>query len=97
FRRWGAYQADLDPLGDMKPQPFPELDSLTGDVADQARRIYCGTVGAEFMHIPDAERRRWIQERMESPAPEPDRARILERLVRADLFEQVVQNRYLGN
>ena len=97
FRRWGAYQADLDPLGDMKPQPFPELDSLTGEVAGEARRIYCGTVGAEFMHIPDAARRRWIQERLESPSPGPDRARILERLVRADLFEQVVQSRYLGN
>lgn len=97
FRRWGAYQADLDPLGDMKPHPFPELDALTGDVADEARRIYCGTIGAEFMHIPDLERRRWIQERIESPSHEPDRARILERLVRADLFEQVVQSRYLGN
>ena len=97
FRRWGAYQADLDPLGDMKPQPLPELDAPTGDLADEARRIYCGTIGAEFMHIPELERRRWIQERMESPSAEPDRARILERLVRADLFEQVVQSRYLGN
>lgn len=97
FRRWGAYQADLDPLGDLKPQPFPELDALTGDFADEARRIYCGTIGAEFMHIPDVERRRWIQERMESASSEPDRTRILERLVRADLFEQVVQSRYLGN
>ncbi|MGB6484671.1 MAG: 2-oxoglutarate dehydrogenase E1 component [Candidatus Acidiferrales bacterium] len=97
FRRWGYYEADLDPLGDLKPQPVPELDQLTGEAADEARRIYCGTIGADFMHILDGERRRWIQERMESAAPEPDRARILERLVRAELFEQVVQSRYLGN
>jgi 2-oxoglutarate dehydrogenase E1 component len=97
FRRWGYYEADLDPLGDFKPQPVPELEQLSGEAADEARRIYCGTIGADFMHILDGERRRWIQERMESPAPEPDRARILERLVRAELFEQVVQSRYLGN
>ncbi|MGB6876829.1 MAG: 2-oxoglutarate dehydrogenase E1 component [Candidatus Acidiferrales bacterium] len=97
FRRWGYYEADLDPLGDLKPQPVPELDQLSGEAADEARRIYCGTIGADFMHILDGERRRWIQERMESAAPEPDRARILERLVRAELFEQVVQSRYLGN
>ncbi|MGC1290066.1 MAG: 2-oxoglutarate dehydrogenase E1 component [Candidatus Acidiferrales bacterium] len=97
FRRWGYYEADLDPLGDLKPQPVPELDELSGEEADEARRIYCGTIGAEFMHILDGERRRWIQERLESPAPTPDHARILERLVRAELFEQVVQSRYLGN
>ena len=97
FRRWGYYEADLDPLGDFKPQPVPELEQLSGEAADEARRIYCGTIGADFMHILDGERRRWIQERMESPAQEPDRAHILERLVRAELFEQVVQSRYLGN
>jgi 2-oxoglutarate dehydrogenase E1 component len=97
FRRWGYYEADLDPLGDFKPEPVPELEQLTGEAADEARRIYCGTIGADFMHILDGERRRWIQERMEAPAQEPDRARILERLVRAELFEQVVQSRYLGN
>ncbi|HEV2224171.1 MAG TPA: 2-oxoglutarate dehydrogenase E1 component [Candidatus Acidoferrales bacterium] len=97
FRRWGYLEATLDPLGDFKPERVPELEQLTGEPADEARRIYCGTIGAEFMHILDAERRRWIQERLEAPAPETDRARILERLVRAELFEQVVQSRYLGN
>ena len=97
FRRWGYYEADLDPLGDLKPEPVPELEQLSGEAADEARRIYCGTIGADFMHIPDGERRRWIQEHMEALMPELDRGRILERLVRAELFEQVVQSRYLGN
>ena len=30
-------------------------------------------------------------------APQPDRAYILERLIRAELFEQVLQARYLGS
>jgi 2-oxoglutarate dehydrogenase E1 component len=95
FRRWGYLQADLDPLGDLQPVPMPELD-VTGPDAEAARRVYCGTIGAEFMHIPDHERRLWIQEKMESAAPEVDQESILERLVRADVFEHVLQTRYLG-
>src|SRR5258706_984591 len=95
FRRCGYLQADLDALGHLRPQPQPELD-IAGDAADEARGYYCGTIGVEFMHIGDAERRRWIEERMESAPPEPDRHRILERLIEAELFEQVLQSRYLG-
>ena len=67
FRRWGYLQANLDPLGDLQPVELPEL-AVSGADADAARKIYCGTIGVEFMHIPDPERRRWIEERMESEA-----------------------------
>src|SRR5256714_4906500 len=96
FRRWGYLEATLDPLGLFEPLEQPELDALTGEAAEEARGIYCGTVGADFMHLPEPERRRWIAERLEAPAGEVDRHKILERLIRADLFEQVLQARYLG-
>jgi 2-oxoglutarate dehydrogenase E1 component len=95
FRRWGYFEANLDPLGFLRPLDHPEL-RLDGEEAARARRIYCGTIGAEFMHIPNPEQRQWVIDRMESAAMEPNRAQILERLVRADLFEQVLQTRYLG-
>src|SRR5437773_2323392 len=95
FRRWGYLEANLDPLGFLEPLKSPDLD-LSGPDADAARQIYSGTIGADFMHLVQLERRRWIAERMESPAPESDRHVILSRLVRADLFEQVLQSRYLG-
>src|SRR6202035_2349469 len=95
FRRWGFYESKLDPLGFLEPVKRPELN-LAGHAADKARAIYCGTVGAEFMHLPEQERRQWIAERLESQPPAVDQRRILERLVRADLFEQVLQARYLG-
>ncbi|HTX14723.1 MAG TPA: 2-oxoglutarate dehydrogenase E1 component [Candidatus Baltobacteraceae bacterium] len=95
FRRWGYLQANLDPLGDFEAVAMPELD-VAGPEAEAARRVYCGSIGAEFMHITDAERRRWVQEQMESEAAEPDRARILELLTRAEIFEHVLQTRYLG-
>ena len=96
FRRWGYLQADLDPVGHFAPLAHPDLE-LTGDEADAARRIYSGTIGVEFMHIPDPERRHWIQERMESELAAPiDRAHVLDQLVRADVFEQTIHSRYIG-
>ncbi|HTQ54322.1 MAG TPA: thiamine pyrophosphate-dependent enzyme, partial [Bryobacteraceae bacterium] len=96
FRQWGYLEADLDPLGFLRVEPRPEL-RLDGEAAQEARRIYCGTVGAEFMHLEDIERRQWIQERLEGPQSEVDQEHILDQLTRADLFEQVLQQRYLGN
>jgi len=95
FRRWGYVQAHLDPLEDLQPVAMPELD-LRGPEAEAARRIYCGTIGVEFMHIADPETRQWVQARMESETPQVDRERILEWLIRAEIFEQVLQTRYLG-
>jgi len=95
FRRWGYLAADLDPLGYLKPLAPPEL-ALEGETAARARRWYCGTMGAEFMHIPDGERRQWIAERLQGEPPSVDSQRVLERLVRAGTFEQVLQSRYIG-
>ncbi len=96
FRRWGYLQATLDPLGQLKPEPHAELE-LHGEFAEEARAAYCGTVAAEFMHIASLEKRQWIQQRMEAPAPATNRDFIMERLIRAEMFEQVLQQRYLGN
>jgi len=95
YRRWGHLAADLDPLGFLQPELHPELDT-DSPAAAEARRIYCGTIGAEFMHIPDPARRRWLIERFEAAPPQFDQGFILDRLIRAELFEQVLQARYLG-
>ncbi len=100
FRQFGYLQAELNPLGLLPPQPHPDLQfdtTIDNEWAREARRIYCGTVGVEFMHIADPERRRWIQERIEGEPPVVDRERALDLLMRADLFEQTLQQRYLGN
>ncbi|MGA8940759.1 MAG: 2-oxoglutarate dehydrogenase E1 component [Acidobacteriaceae bacterium] len=102
YRRWGYLQANLDPLGQLlPPQPFPVSETLDEDSVDtkDARRIYASSIGAEFMHIPSSEKRAWIQQRLESDiasTPTITPARILDDLLRADLFEQVIQQRYLG-
>src|ERR1700755_1562295 len=97
FRRWGYLQASLDPLGQyLPPEPFPITTTPEGDIAAEARGYYCGNFDIEFMHIPNLEQRQWLQEQSERPAPKQDQPHILTQLIRADLFEQVIQQRYLG-
>jgi hypothetical protein len=79
FRRWGYLQTTLDPLGQYLPkEPFPvALPEGEEDAAAEARGYYCGTIGVEFMHIANAEKREWLQEQMEREAPEVNQERVL--------------------
>ncbi|HEY4587721.1 MAG TPA: 2-oxoglutarate dehydrogenase E1 component [Thermoanaerobaculia bacterium] len=96
YRRLGYLLADLDPMNRIEPEAQPGLEDSDPATAEFARRHYCGTIGVEFMHIPDPERRRWIEERMEAEAPRFDPQRILDLLTRGETFEQFLQSRYLG-
>ncbi len=100
FRRWGFLQSSLDPLGQyLAPEPFP-TPAPDGPDSAEARGFYCGTVGAEFMHIASPEKRAWIQGQLEQPYTASSSSltprRILTDLIRADIFEGVIQQRYLG-
>ncbi len=101
YRQWGYLEGDLDPLGFLRPRETPELEH-EGEYAREARAIYASTIGVEINHIYSPERRRWIYERMESlsqgfEVTEEIQQRILDLLIRADVFEQVMQQRYLGS
>jgi 2-oxoglutarate dehydrogenase E1 component len=97
FRRWGYLQVSLDPLGQfLPPEPFPITSVPEGEFAAEARRFYCGNFAIEFMHIPSLEQRQWLQEQIEQPTPKADQKHVLTQLIRADVFEQVIQQRYLG-
>lgn len=95
FRRYGHLAARLDPLGRLLPVEHPALQAK-GKEAERARAAYCGSIGAEFLHVEDPERVGWIAERLEGPAPQFDRSALLDQLIRAEVFEQVAQTRYLG-
>jgi 2-oxoglutarate dehydrogenase E1 component len=100
YRQWGYLEGDLDPLGFLRPRPTPELET-EGEYAREARAIYSSTIGVEINHIYNPERRRWVYDRMESGdfavTEKAQQQRILDLLIRADIFEQVMQQRYLGS
>src|SRR2546428_6507807 len=85
FRRWGYLEATLDPLGLFEPLKHPDLHVLTGEVAEEARGVYCNTIGADFMHLSEPERRHWIAEPLEAPSSPADPPKTLERLISAHL------------
>jgi 2-oxoglutarate dehydrogenase E1 component len=95
YRRWGYLEAAIDPLGRLPPVRHPELP-VEGEDARRARELYCGPLALESAHIWDPERRAWLAERMESPAPSVDRARLVDELVRSEVFEQSIHSRYTG-
>jgi 2-oxoglutarate dehydrogenase E1 component len=72
-----------------------------GDLLARLKATYTGPIGAEFMHITDAEQRRWIYERLEAAGgdfrrSEADKRRILERLTAAEGLERYLHTKYVG-
>jgi 2-oxoglutarate dehydrogenase E1 component len=72
-----------------------------GDLLARLRATYTGSIGAEFMHITDAEQRRWMYERLEAAAGDFGRSReqkrrILERLTAAEGLERYLHTKYVG-
>ena len=100
FRRWGYLQATLDPLKQYLPaEPFPiDLPEGSDSIAEEARRYYCGNIALEFSHIASPEKREWLQAKMEQLPLESEQqqAHTLTALIKADLFEATIQQRYLG-
>ena len=72
-----------------------------GDLLALLKATYTGPIGAEFMHIADAEQRRWMYERLETAGSQygrtaEDKRRILERLTAADGLERYLGTKYVG-
>ena len=71
------------------------------DLLALLKATYTGSIGAEFMHIADAEQRRWMYEKLESAAGNYGQAkeaklRILERLTAAEGLERYLHTKYVG-
>lgn len=71
------------------------------DIHNALESIYCGPIGAEYMHIVDTEEKRWIQQRLESQLGQPkfseeDRQKILKELVAADGLEKYLGTKFPG-
>ena len=97
---YGIGPADLEQEFDTGTLIGPKRAKLADTVA-RLKRIYCSTVGVEYMYLSDVARKRWIQERMESAdgyfhhAPET-RRHLLSRLTDAETLEKFLHTRYPG-
>ena len=71
------------------------------DIITYLRRIYCYKIGIEYMHSNNTEIRRWVKEKFEREAhtidlPLDKKKRILKKLNQAQVFEQFLQSKYVG-
>ncbi len=71
------------------------------DILQALRDTYCGSIGAEYMHITEPAEKRWWQERLESCRAKPSfpvdkKKHILERLTAAEGLERFLHTKYVG-
>ncbi|MDR2013240.1 MAG: 2-oxoglutarate dehydrogenase E1 component [Rhodanobacter sp.] len=96
----GLNNADLDTQFNTGALAGPTRLTLR---ALQARlqATYAGSIGAEFMHIPDVKQRQWVHEQLERAGGDyglnaDDKKRVLKKLVQADGLERYLHTRYVG-
>src|SRR5438876_5078394 len=95
---YGLNRGDLDAAVERHPFRGPAGRTLR-DLIAALRETYCGTIGVEYMDIPET--RDWLQERMESSHNRPqlsadERIHALRALLAADAFEQFLHVKYVG-
>jgi 2-oxoglutarate dehydrogenase E1 component len=103
---------DLDPAFLQLDRLDPTTHFNTGSLAapdrmplkqiiELVRRVYCGTIGAEYMHITNTHEKRWIQERIEGRpriegASVDEKRWLLTLLTAAEGIEKHLHSRYVG-
>ena len=93
--------ADSDTVFQIGMQNFNMPEAKLKDIIAALEKTYCGSVGAEYMHIVDTEERLWLQNRLEAVMGKPDfpaevKTHLLERLTAAEGLEKYLQSRYPG-
>ena len=96
----GLTEADMDVVFNTGSLQGPDQATLR-DILDIVRTTYCGTIGAEYMHIVETSQKRWIQQRLEVCRAQPDfdavkRKTLLERVIAAGALEEYLHTKYVG-
>jgi 2-oxoglutarate dehydrogenase E1 component len=93
--------ADLDTKFQTGDLFFGQREASLIDIVAVLESTYCGSIGAEYMHISDETEQMWVQQRMESARSQPSfsngvKRRILDRLIAAEGLEKYLGTRYPG-
>ncbi|HEX8978463.1 MAG TPA: 2-oxoglutarate dehydrogenase E1 component [Parasulfuritortus sp.] len=96
----GLSEADLDAEYDTGSLHGPARDTLR-NILVRLKAAYSGPIGAEYMHLTDTRRKRWLQRHIEAEegwqAPDAERRRwLLQQLTAAETLEKVIHTRYVG-
>ncbi|MCY0966582.1 2-oxoglutarate dehydrogenase E1 component [Parathalassolituus penaei] len=97
----GLSKADLDTRFQTGSLFIGQDEATLKEIIDALETTYCGTIGAEFMHIVNTAEQRWFQQRLESARAHPKysnevKLHLLERLTAAEGLEKYLGSRYPG-
>jgi len=102
LKYYGFTEADLNLKFDVGSYIGLNTSEATlGEIHKSLQKVYCGSIGVQYMHITEFEEVEWIQKRMEQgwnsfkPSKE-EQLRILDRLVVADGLEKYLGSKYVG-
>lgn len=97
-------EKDLDKEYALGPGILPRFQTenrekmTLREIIAACERLYCGTYGVEYIHIPDREQCDWIRSRIEVPQPfkysVDEKRRILDRLIWSSSFEAFLATKY---
>jgi multifunctional 2-oxoglutarate metabolism enzyme len=99
FAHYGLTVWDLDREFITDGLPGPRKQPLRR-IIDTLQDAYSRKVGIEYMHIPDPDQKRWVQQRIEVERQEPpveEKKHILSRLSEAEAFERFLHSKYTGH
>ena len=93
--------ANLDEIYQTGTFHYGDGAAKLRDLVQALESTYCGSIGAEYMHIVDTREQLWVQQRLESARGKPQfdtaqKHRILERLIAAEGLEKYLHRRYPG-
>lgn len=94
-------EADFDTVYKLGSFAIGQDSMALGELFKSLNRTYCGSIGAEYMHITNTEQKRWIQQRLESVQAKPEfdretKVNILKGLVAADGMEKYLGSKFPG-
>lgn len=100
FSYHGLTEADLETVFDTGSLVGSDSATLR-DILQILQTTYCNVIGAEYMHITDTQEKRWLQQRLEispdhSRLTEEQQRRLLERTIAAEVLENYLHTKYVG-
>ena len=96
----GLHESDMDTEFNTGTLVGPPRATLR-EILARLKRIYCSTIGAEYMYTIEGDESRWIQQRLEDPAvtyalDADERHAVLRQLTAAEGIEKYLHTRYVG-
>ncbi len=95
-------ESDMDITFSATNTYFTTAENMTlREIVQALRETYCGSIGAEYMHVTEPTEKRWWQQRLESIRSKPSytkeqKVHILGRLTAAEGLERYLHTKYVG-